>query len=110
MTPPEQTEAPSSDELTARVQAVDGVSDVYTSMVSAAHLSRAVTALVTGQPAHPGSVAVSGGDGALSITARVGTHADASTPDVARDVVDQLLAAVGAHPSAVVTVQVARVH
>lgn len=110
MTLPDQTETPSSDELTARVRAVDGVADIFTPIGNVAHIPKVVTALVAGEPQRLSTVAVSNGDTSVSVTARIGTHHNASTPDTACDVADVLLESIGANTDAIIHVQVVRIH
>lgn len=98
--------APGAD-LTARVRAVDGVTDVYSPRSAVVRLTGVIAAV--GRSDHrEAEIAVSVRDGVPVVAARIATAASDDTPQAARRAADVLLE--HSPPDATVTIQIARIH
>lgn len=99
-----------SNTLTARVFAIDGVTDIYAPSAVITQVPHLLSALVTGQAERVNRVEITTSrDGRTTVSVRIGTDTHTSTADTARRVADTLLEEVTDLPEARVTVQVARI-
>lgn len=95
-------------DLVARVRAVDGVVDVYSSRSALARISGAIAAATGASDDRTAEVAIAMRDGRPAVDVRVATSASDSTPDAARRVADLLLGSIPEEQT--VEIQIARIH
>lgn len=102
------TATPLDIALTAVVEQVEGVTDVFAPQHPVANLPRIVGALISGEPVQLNRVEATESDGVMQVTARIGVARSAGAAHTARDAADALLAALAPGEPAV-TVQVSRI-
>lgn len=95
--------------MTAIVEHVEGVSDVYAPRNPVTQLPQIVDAVLASDPSRVNRVQTILTDAGADITTRIGVERTAATPEVARDVADALLAAAPVDTEVTVSVQVSRI-
>jgi hypothetical protein len=93
--------------MTARLRAIPGITHVFPPSRLLTRVLDAVVALTSPDAERASQVAARTTNGTVALTANIGTSRDRSTPEIAREAADALLAAGG--PNATVTVQVSRI-
>ena len=108
MSPSDDTDAASGEDLTSLVYAVDGVAQIFPAASVVARIPSAVSALISGSGAE-GLLRVEATTegGRRTLKARIGTDRDVSTPDTARRVADLMLERLP--DEGIVHIQVARI-